>query len=150
MADPGSEHDEQQEREERDEAEASGADRDASDARQGASGARHERPGEDGDGFPSLDELIGTFFREPSLLPVAVVVLGTGGAFGAALLILTGIDRNPFAAGALVLLAGMTVDVSLRARKEPAFRNLALLVGLVWAASVVLAIVALATGIAFT
>jgi hypothetical protein len=103
---------------------------------------------DDDEAFPSLDELIGTFFREPSLLPVAVVVLGTGGAFGAALLILTGVDRNPFAAAALVLIAGMTVDISLRARKEPALRNLALLIGLVWAASVVLALVALLTGIA--
>jgi hypothetical protein len=102
----------------------------------------------DEEDFPSLDELIGTFLREPSLMPVAVVILGTGGAFGAALLILTGLDRNPFAAGALILIAGMTVDVSLRARKEPAFRNLALLIGLVWAASVALALLALATGIA--
>ncbi len=102
----------------------------------------------DEEDFPRLDELIGTFLREPSLMPVAVVILGTGGAFGAALLILTGLDRNPFAAGALILIAGMTVDVSLRARKEPAFRNLALLIGLVWAASVALALLALATGIA--
>lgn len=106
-----------------------------------------ERRGEDDD-FPSLDEMIGTFFSEPALLPVVVVVLGSGGAFGAAILVLTAVDRNPFAAAALVLIAGMTVDISLRARKEPAFRNLALLIGLVWAASVLLAGVAWFTGIA--
>ena len=103
---------------------------------------------EEGDEFPSLDELIGTFMRETSLLPIVIVVLGTGGAFGAALLILTVVDRNPFAIGALLLITGMTVDISLRARKEEALRNVALLIGMVWGSAVVLAIVALVTGIA--
>lgn len=103
---------------------------------------------EDEDEFPTLDELIGTFFSEASLLPVVVVVLGSGGAFGAALLVLTALDRNPFAAAALILIAGMTVDISLRARKDARFRNLALLIGMVWAASVVLAGVAVWTGVA--
>ena len=101
------------------------------------------------DAFPTLDELIGTFFGEPSLLPIVIVILLTGGAFGAALLILTGLDRNPFAAGALVLITGMTVDVCLQARKKPSFRNLALLIGMVWGVSVLLAILALWSGIAF-
>ncbi len=101
------------------------------------------------DEFPSLDELIGTFFSEASLLPIVVVVMGSGGAFGAALLVMTVVDRNPFAMGALVLLAGMTVDISLRARKEASMRNLALLIGLVWAASVALALLAAWTGLAF-
>ena len=104
---------------------------------------------EDDDEFPSLDDLIGTFFEETALLPLVVVVLGSGGAFGAALLVLTAVDRNPFAAAALVLIAGMTVDISLRARKEAGYRNLALLIGMVWAASVVLAGVAVWTGLAF-
>ena len=99
--------------------------------------------------FPSLDDLIGTFLKETSLLPIVVVVLGSGGAFGAALIILTAVDRNPFAAGALVLLAGMTVDVSLRARKEATFRNIALLIGLVWAVSIVFAGLAVWSGLAF-
>ena len=106
-------------------------------------------PDPDDDAFPSLDELIGTFFSEASLLPIVVVVLGSGGAFGAALLVMTVVDRNPFAMGALVLLAGMTVDISLRARKEVGMRNLALLIGLVWAASVALALLAAWTGLAF-
>lgn len=112
---------------------------------------REERKEEDrgDDEFPSLDELIGTFFSEPSLIPIVIVVLGTGGAFGAALLILTAVDRNPFAAGALILLTGMTVDVCLRARKEAAFRNIALLIAMVWASSAGLAAVAVLTGLAF-
>ena len=103
---------------------------------------------DDEDEFPTLDEMIGTFFSEPSLLPIVIVVLGSGGAFGAFAMILTVVDRNPFAAAALVLMAALTVDICLRARKESAFRNLALLIGLVWASSVVLAGVAVFTGIA--
>jgi len=102
------------------------------------------------DEFPTVDDLIGTFLSETSLLPIVVVVLGSGGAFGAALLVLTAVDRNPFAAAALVLLAGMTVDVCLRARKEVRFRNIALLIGMVWGAAVVLAGVAAWSGIAFS
>ncbi len=105
------------------------------------------RDGDD-DEFPTLDELIGTFLGETSLLPIVIVVLGSGGAFGAGLLILTATDRNPFAAAALVLIAGMTVDISLRARTEPNFRNIALLIGMVWLSSVALAGVAIWTGIA--
>ena len=104
---------------------------------------------DDDDAFPTLDELIGTFLSEGSLLPVVIVILGCGGAFGAALLVLTVVDRNPFAIGALVLLTGMTVDVSLRARREPAFRNLALLIGLVWGVSVLFAGLAVWSGLAF-
>ena len=103
---------------------------------------------DDDDEFPTLDELIGTFFEEASLLPIVVVVLGTGGSFGAALLILAGFDRNPFAAAALVLITGMTVDISLRARKESSFRNIAMLIGLVWLSAVALAGVAIWSGIA--
>ena len=31
---------------------------------------------EDEEEFPSLDDMLGTFFSEPSLLPVVIVVLG--------------------------------------------------------------------------
>lgn len=110
--------------------------------------APETRERDDEDAFPSLDELIGTFMSETSLLPIVIVILGTGGAFGAALLILTVVDRNPFAIGALLLITGMTVDVCLRARKELPLRNVALLIGLVWASSVALALVAIVTGIA--
>ncbi|MGB0618633.1 MAG: hypothetical protein ACPGVZ_04120 [Myxococcota bacterium] len=103
---------------------------------------------EDEEEFPSFDDMIGTFFKEPSLLPIVVVVLGSGGAFGAFAMILTVVDRNPFAAAALVLMAGLTVDICLRARKESAFRNVAILIGLVWASSAILAGVAVFTGIA--
>ena len=101
------------------------------------------------DSFPTIDELIGTFFGEPSLLPIVIVVLLSGGAFGAAMLILTVLDRNPFASAALILITGMTVDICLQARKKQSFKNIARLIGLTWAASVALAILALWSGIAF-
>ncbi|MBJ20528.1 MAG: hypothetical protein GY910_06365 [bacterium] len=104
---------------------------------------------EDGDAFPGVDELLASFLSEGSLLPVLIVALGSGGAFGAALLILTIVDRNPFAGVALLLVAGMTVDVSLRARREEGFRNIKKFVGLLWASSLAFSALALWTGIAF-
>ena len=55
----------------------------------------------DSEDFPSVDELIGSFMNETSLWPVLVVAIASMGAFGAAMLVLTGIDHNPFAAAAL-------------------------------------------------
>jgi hypothetical protein len=78
-----------------------------------------------------------------------IVAIGSAGAFGAALLILTGIDRNPFAAAALLLILGMSVDVFLQARRKAVYRNLTRLVGLVWCAAIALAGLAIWTGIAF-
>jgi hypothetical protein len=109
----------------------------------------HDFRDDEDDAFPTIDEFIGTFFQEPSLLPIVIAVLLSGGAFGAAMLILTVLDRNPFAAAALILITGMTVDICWQARKKQSFRNVARLIGLVWAVSVALAILALWSGIAF-
>lgn len=109
----------------------------------------HDFRDDEDDAFPTIDELIGTFFGEPSLLPIVIVILLSGGAFGAAMLILTVLDRNPFAAAALLLITGMTVDICLQARKKQSFRNVARLIGMVWAAAVALAMIALWSGIAF-
>jgi hypothetical protein len=109
----------------------------------------HDFRDDEDDAFPTIDEFIGTFFQEPSLLPIVIAILLSGGAFGAAMLILTVLDRNPFAAAALILITGMTVDICLQARKKQSFRNVARLIGLVWAVSVALAILALWSGIAF-
>lgn len=107
-----------------------------------------ERDGDDE--LPSVDRLIGTFVREPSLWPVLVVVIGSGGAFTAAMLVLAAVDRNLFAAAALLLILGMSVDVALRARTRPAYRNGALLLALVWSTGLAFAALAVWTGIAFT
>jgi hypothetical protein len=98
--------------------------------------------------LPSANDLLGTLFEEASLWPLLTVILGSTGAFGAALLVLAGVDRNPFAAGALVLLFGMSVDLIVRSRRRPAIRNLAKLVAMFWTAAILLAIVAITTGIA--
>jgi hypothetical protein len=104
---------------------------------------------ESDDGFPSPDELIGNFMSETSLWPVLIVLIGSGGAMGAAMLILTVVDRNPFAAGAILLVFGMSVDVFIQARRKAIYRNIAKLIGLLWCATIGLAGVAVWTGIAF-
>ena len=97
--------------------------------------------------LPSANEIVGTLFKESTLWPLLIVFLGTGGAFGAAMLVLAVGDRNLFAAAALVLVAGMTVDVCVRARKSAGLRNLAkLLIGF-WCSAVLLAGVAVYSGI---
>jgi hypothetical protein len=108
-----------------------------------------DRDDETQEDFPNVDELIGNFMQEASLWPLLVVVIASAGAFGAALLILTGIDRNPFAAGALLLIFGMSVDVFIQARRKAVYRNLARLVGLIWCAAIALTGLAIWTGIAF-
>ncbi|MFO0691341.1 MAG: hypothetical protein U0900_21765 [Myxococcota bacterium] len=103
----------------------------------------------DGEHFPGGDQLIGTFLREPSLWPVLAVVVGSGGAFAAALIVLAILDRNPFAAAALLLIVGVTVDVAFRARSRASYRNGALLIGLIWLVGLVFTGLAVWSGIAF-
>jgi hypothetical protein len=97
-----------------------------------------------------VDDLIGSFMRETSLWPVLVVILGSGGAFAAALMVLAFVDHNPFAAAALILTFGMTVDVCQRARTRPTYRNGALLLGLLWATGFAFAGFAVWSGIAYS
>ncbi len=99
--------------------------------------------------FPNVDDLIGDVMKEASLWPVLIVAIGSFGTFGAAILILTGIDHNPFAAAALLLIFGMSVDVFFQARRKAVYRNVARLVGLIWTAAFALAALAIWTGIAF-
>ncbi len=98
--------------------------------------------------FPSVDGMIGSFLKEASLWPVLVVVIASGGAFGAAMLVLTFVDRNPFAAAALLLVFGMSVDVVYQARRHGRYHNGAKLIGLVWCMAIAFAGLALWTGIA--
>lgn len=112
-------------------------------------GARaSERDG--ADDLLDVDRILGSFLHESSLWPVLVVILGSGGAFTAALMVLAVVDRNPFAAAALLLIFGLSVDVFLRARTRPRYRNGALLLGLLWAAGFALAGFAVWSGIAFS
>lgn len=104
----------------------------------------------DPDAFPSTDQLLGTFMGEASLWPVLFVMLASGGAFTAALMILAYVDRNPFAAVALFLILGMTVDVVFRARRHPNYRNGARFLLLLWGAGIAFAGLAVWSGIAFS
>ena len=107
------------------------------------------RPNEsDPEDLPSANEIVGTLLSERSLWPLVVVMLGSLGAFGAALLVLSIGDQNPFAIAALVLVLGMTIDTLIRARRRLELRNLAKLIALFWGVSIGLALIAVTTGIA--
>ncbi len=96
---------------------------------------------------PRAKELLDTLFTDSALWPLLTVILISVGAIGAGVLVLSFGDRNVFAAAALLLLAGMTIDVSLRARREPSYRILAKVVLMLWASAIDLALVAVYTGI---
>ncbi|HEB91434.1 MAG TPA: hypothetical protein ENI85_17800 [Deltaproteobacteria bacterium] len=98
--------------------------------------------------FPGVDDLIGSFMKEASLWPVLVVVIASGGAFGAAMLVLTFVDRNPFAAAAMLLVAGLCLDVVFQARRHGRYRHAARLIGLIWCMAIAFAALAIWTGIA--
>ena len=66
----------------------------------------------------------------------------------AALLVLALADRNPFAGLALLLVAGMTIDIVVRARSRPSHRVLAKAIGLLWIVAIALAGIAVYSGIA--
>ena len=99
--------------------------------------------------FPGIDGLVGNFMQEASLWPVLVVIVGSAGALGAAILVLVGVDHNPFAAAALLLILGMTADILIRAWRRGENRHIARLIGLVWLAAIAFAALAVWTGIAF-
>lgn len=107
----------------------------------------HQKASEPED-LPSPNEILGTLFGEASLWPLLIVVLGSTGTFGAALIVLALGDRNPFALAALLLILAMTTDTLIRARRRTDLRNLAKLIALFWAVSIALALVAVFSGIA--
>jgi pimeloyl-ACP methyl ester carboxylesterase len=97
--------------------------------------------------LPDVNELLDTLFTDRSLWPLLTVFGISLGALGAAALVLALGDRNVFAAGALLLLAGMTIDVCLRARRRPSYRVLAKAILLLWTSATVLALIAVYSGI---
>ena len=97
--------------------------------------------------LPSGHEMLGTLFAESSLWPLLSVIIGSLGALMAALLVLALGDRNPFAAGALLLIVGMTLDIGIRSRRKATLRHLAKLLALLWSVGIALAIVARLSGI---
>lgn len=111
------------------------------------SGERDRDEGE-ATGLPSLDEHLSVFFGETTLWPVLIVLVASLGAMGAAAIVLAFGDRNPFAAIALLLVAGMTVDLGWRARRRRELRRVAASVAVLWLASGLMAAAALYFGIA--
>lgn len=106
-----------------------------------------DRETEEAEDLPSANHILGTLFEESTLWPLLIVLLGSSGAFGAAMMILALNDRNIFAAAALFLIFGMTVDILIRARKDDGPKNVAKLIGGFWISSALLAGVATYTGI---
>lgn len=98
--------------------------------------------------MPSVNDLLGLLARESTLWPLLIVMLASLGAFGAAMLVLAFVDRNLFAAAALVLVLGMTLDLAWRSRTRPGLRNLARAAGLLWGVAIALAGLAVYFGLA--
>lgn len=105
-------------------------------------------PSSEKDDSPGLDDLLGVLLHESTLWPLLIVIVASFGALGAGVIVLSVVDRNPFAAGALILLLGMTIDLLWRSRSRPGLRNLARGVGVIWLAALALAGLAIWLGLA--
>jgi len=103
---------------------------------------------EETEGASADTDHLGDILEETSLWPLLLVVLFSTGTFGAGMIVLAVVDQNPFAAGALLLVAGMTIDVLVRARRRKALRTIAKFIILFWVVSGGLALIALISGIA--
>lgn len=118
------------------------------DTAQNTARAPSPEPSREGDVGPGLDDLLGVLLHESTLWPLLIVIVASFGALGAGLVVLSVVDRNPFAAGALILMLGMTLDLLWRSRRRPGLRNLARGVGVIWLAALGLAGLAVWVGIA--
>ena len=96
---------------------------------------------------PRAKELLDTLFTDSALWPLLTVILISVGAIGAGALVRAFGDRNYFAGAALLLLAAMTIAVSVRARSQPSYQILAKVVLLLWASAIALALLAVYSGI---
>lgn len=97
----------------------------------------------------NLDEWLGQFFRDSTLVPVLIVAVGCFTAIGAGVIAWAVRGRSLAAIAALVLLGGMTLDALLRERRRRGKLGLAsrCLLGL-WALSALAAAAAVALGLA--
>jgi len=106
-------------------------------------------PGRPDDDPHSLDDWLKPFFSDATLRPVLVVAAGSLTAVGGGTVAWAVRGRSLAAVAALVLLAGMSVDVLLRDRRRRGRLGLAsrCIVGL-WALSLLAAGAAVALGLA--
>jgi len=105
-------------------------------------------PAREPDASPGLEELLGVLLHESTLWPLLIVIVLSFGSLGAGLIVLSVVDRNLFAAGALILMLGMTLDLLWRSRRRTGLRPLARGVALLWLAALALAGLAVWLGIA--
>ncbi len=103
---------------------------------------------EETEGASAETDYLANILEETSIWPILLVVLFSTGTFGAGMIVLAIGDRNPFAAAALLLVAGMTIDVLVRARCRTELRTIAKFIILFWVVSSSLALIALISGIA--
>jgi hypothetical protein len=82
-----------------------------------------------------FDRFLSPLFDEPTLWPVLAVLALHAVLVGALLLVLAARDRNPFALGALALVAIATVDVLVRQARAGALGRLGWSVLVLWASS---------------
>jgi hypothetical protein len=83
----------------------------ASDPPPGDAGRPEEPEGE------GLERWIAPYFQDSTLWPVLAVAAAIGVTGMASLLLLAAVDRNPYAAAALLALAWMSGDAALRERR---------------------------------
>jgi len=101
---------------------------------------------EETEGASAGTDHLANILEETSLWPLLLVGLFSTGAFGASMIVLAFGDRNPFAAAAFLLVAGMTIDVLVRARRRKELRTIAKFIILFWVVSSGLALIALISG----
>ncbi len=94
-----------------------------------------------------VDTWLRPFFEDSSLWPVAIVVALSLFTMGAGLLLLVWLTANPFALLAIVLLAGMTVDIAVRALRRGAAKALAWCAIGLWLGSLGVAALGIAFGL---
>ena len=95
-----------------------------------------------------VDTWLRPFFEDSSLWPVAIVVALCLFTMGAGVLLLVWMTANPFALLAIVLLAGMTVDIAVRALRRGTKKVLAWCAISLWLGSLAVAALGVALGVA--
>ena len=95
----------------------------------------------------ALDRWLSPYFTDSTLFPVVLVAAAVGVTLGSTLLLLAVVERNFFAAAALFVLAGVSVDVVYRDLKRRRFGLLSRIVAGFWALSTLGAAAAIRWGV---
>ena len=101
---------------------------------------RTEREGEAFD--RAVDRHLAIFYRDSTLWPVLVVVVGAVGTLGASMLVLAVRERNPYSLVALAVLGWVSVDVVWRDLRERRFGVASRAIVFLWCVAAAVALVA--------